>query len=81
MQARYVILNVLLEAGEGLVSVKQVTSEDGQPDVLLQLDRSKINTVGKKAIGDFLQKLQVKYNFCIIYSYYVQLESSFYLCG
>ena len=66
MQARYVILNVLLEAGEGLVSVKQVTSEDGQPDVLLQLDRSKINTVGKKAIGDFLQKLQVKYNFCII---------------
>ena len=60
MQARYVILRVLLEAGEGLVSVeKLVNPDDNQPDLLIRLDRSKINSIGKKAIGDFLKKLQV----------------------
>ncbi|KAK7868635.1 hypothetical protein R5R35_008443 [Gryllus longicercus] len=55
-QARYVILQVLLEAGEDLVSV--VETEPGQ-DLLIKLDRSKLNSVGKKAIGEFLLKLQV----------------------
>ena len=59
MQARYGILQVLLEAGEGLVSVDRTVGEDGQPDLLVSLDRSKINSVGKTAIGDFLRKLQV----------------------
>ena len=59
MQARYVILRVLLEAEEGLVNIEKLTGEDGEPDLVMQLDRSKINTVGKKAIGDFLRKLQV----------------------
>ncbi len=59
MQARYVILRVLLEAGEGLVSVEKISGEDGEPDLVVKLDRSKINSVGKKAIGDFLRKLQV----------------------
>ena len=63
MQARYVILRVLLEAGEGLVSVERITGEDGEPDVIVKLDRSKINSVGKKAIGDFLRKLQVRSNY------------------
>ena len=62
MQARYVILRVLLEAGEGLVSVERITGEDAEPDVVVKLDRSKINSVGKKAIGDFLRKLQVRSN-------------------
>ena len=60
MQARYVILRVLLEAGDGLVKVeKLVNPEDNELDLLISLDRSKINSTGKQAIGDFLQKLQV----------------------
>ncbi len=59
MQARYVILRVLLEAGEGLVTITKLMGEDGEPDLIISLDRSRINTTGKKAIGDFLTKLQV----------------------
>lgn len=59
MQARYVILRVLLIAGEGLVSIDKFTGDDGEPDLVVRLDRSKINSTGKKAIGDFLCKLQV----------------------
>ncbi|KAL0162559.1 hypothetical protein M9458_041955, partial [Cirrhinus mrigala] len=50
MQARFVILRVLLEAGEGLVGLKECTGADGRPDAVITLDRSKIHTVGKSAI-------------------------------
>ncbi|XP_015758341.1 PREDICTED: dipeptidyl peptidase 3-like [Acropora digitifera] len=60
MQARYVILRVLLEAGEGLVQLCSLTADtDGKPDILIKLDREKIESVGRPAIGDFLRKLQV----------------------
>ena len=38
-------------------------AEDGEPDLIIKLDRSKINSVGKTAIGDFLRKLQVSEHF------------------
>ncbi|KAI2651282.1 Dipeptidyl peptidase 3 [Labeo rohita] len=47
MQARFVILRVLLEAGEGLVGLKECTGADGRPDAVITLDRSKIHTVHK----------------------------------
>jgi len=60
MQARYVILRVLLEAGDGkLLTLKQTVGEDGSPDVDVVLNRKLISTVGKKTIGEFLLKLQV----------------------
>ena len=59
MQARYVILRVLLENAPGLVSIKRTTGGDGNPDILVCLDKTKIESLGKAAIGDFLRKLQV----------------------
>lgn len=50
MQARYVILNVLREAG-GIVEIKE--------GPVVVLDKSKIETVGRKAIGEFLTKIMV----------------------
>ena len=59
MQASFVILRVLLSAGEDLVTIQKTISVDGEPDIVIRLDRSKINSVGKTAIGNFLRKLQV----------------------
>ncbi|XP_069824333.1 dipeptidyl peptidase 3 isoform X2 [Dendropsophus ebraccatus] len=59
MQARFVILRVLLGAGENFVTVSQKTGADGRPDAQVSLDRSKIMSVGRPAIQRFLQRLQV----------------------
>ncbi|GIY60093.1 dipeptidyl peptidase 3 [Caerostris darwini] len=58
-QARYVILQVLLECGDDFVKVEKVEGTDGNPNLLLTMDRSKIISVGKPAIGKFLGKLQL----------------------
>lgn len=55
-QARYVILRVLVEAGGDFMTVTETLKGK---DLLLKVDRSKIASVGKRAISDFLLKLQV----------------------
>lgn len=52
-------MQVLLEAGEGLVTVTKTKDQEGLDDLLISVDRKKISTVGKDAIGKFLRKLQV----------------------
>ncbi|XP_063801162.1 dipeptidyl peptidase 3 [Pseudophryne corroboree] len=59
MQARFVILQVLLEAKENFVTVTQKVGADGRPDAQVSLDRNKILSVGRPAIQRFLQRLQV----------------------
>ena len=58
-QARFVIMQVMLEAGQDFLNIKEVTGEDGKPDLLICMDRSKIMTIGQPAISKFLLKLQV----------------------
>jgi dipeptidyl-peptidase-3 len=55
MQGRFAITNVLLRAGEGLLAIEP----NAAGDWVISLDRTKIPSVGKKAIGDFLVKLGV----------------------
>ncbi|KAK5575359.1 hypothetical protein RB653_010618 [Dictyostelium firmibasis] len=52
MQARYCILTTFLRSGI-------VTLDKSDDDVIVKLDRSKIRTVGVKAVGEFLNKLMV----------------------
>jgi dipeptidyl-peptidase III len=54
MHARFAILNVMLQDGDGLLTLRE---KDGE--WLMHLDRAKIATSGKQAIGDFLRKLNV----------------------
>jgi len=58
-RARFVIVGVFLEAGQGFLKIDQVTGEDGQPDLLITMDKTKLHSVGAPAIANFLNKLQV----------------------
>lgn len=57
MQARFAILKVFLEAGESFCKLEH--SKEDLSDLVIHLDRSKIETVGRPAVNKFLQKLQV----------------------
>uniref|UniRef100_A0A7E4VIE1 Dipeptidyl peptidase 3 n=1 Tax=Panagrellus redivivus TaxID=6233 RepID=A0A7E4VIE1_PANRE len=56
--ARYVLLRVVLAAGQSFIKIEEVTGDDGKPDLKFSLDRSKIDSVGKPAIKAFLNLLQ-----------------------
>ncbi|CAJ0572893.1 unnamed protein product, partial [Mesorhabditis spiculigera] len=56
--ARYVLTQVCLEAGQGFVVIESITGPDGKPDLKFKLDRTKIDSVGKPAVREFLKKLQ-----------------------
>lgn len=42
-----------------MVQIHQVAGSDGAPDLLISVEREKLKTVAKPAIGTFLNKLQV----------------------
>lgn len=56
VNGRYVIMSVLKEAG--LIKL-EVCKKDGKDDIIVRIDKSKIKTEGKEAMGKFLKKLHV----------------------
>ena len=56
-QARFSILKTFLEAGNGFLELKH--AEDDLSDLTINLDRSKILSVGRPAVEKYLQKLHV----------------------
>lgn len=71
MNARYVILRVLMEADSTMINIENLTGEDGQPDLLIKLNREKIKTTGKEAIANFLMRLQVNNSRLLLFLLFV----------
>lgn len=57
-QARFVITNVLLEAGDDLITVTEPVANE---KLLITLNKEKLRTTGLNVIKDFLLKLQVSF--------------------
>jgi len=53
-----VILSVILEGTKDFVKIREVV-KDGKAYLYFGLDRKKIKTEGKEAMGNFLKRLQV----------------------
>ncbi|CAL8077070.1 unnamed protein product [Calicophoron daubneyi] len=56
--ARYVILRALLNLNDPFLHIEEIVAEDGKPDLVIHLDRSKLVTVARPAVGRLLSKLQ-----------------------
>ncbi|KAI1437545.1 peptidase family M49 [Xylaria sp. CBS 124048] len=56
-QARFSILQCFLHAGDDFCKLEY--QGDNFKDAVIRLDRSKIPTVGRKAVGEYLQKLHI----------------------
>ncbi|KAI1345137.1 peptidase family M49 [Xylariaceae sp. FL0016] len=56
-QARFSILRCFLDAGDDFCKLEY--SGDDFTDAVISLDRYKIPTVGRKAVGEYLQKLHI----------------------
>lgn len=53
----------MLKAGDGLISIEK-EEKNGAPYIYINLNKEKIWTVGKKAVGDFL--LVIKYLYLLL---------------
>ncbi|KAK5634443.1 hypothetical protein RRF57_010157 [Xylaria bambusicola] len=56
-QARFSILQCFLQAGDDFCKLEY--QGDSLKDAVIKIDRSKIPTVGRKAVGEYLQKLHI----------------------
>jgi dipeptidyl-peptidase-3 len=59
MQARYAIMNVMLQAGEEFLQIKPCIVDENKESLEIYLDRSKIRSIGAPAVSEFLTKLQI----------------------
>nr|VZI32617.1 unnamed protein product [Spirometra erinaceieuropaei] len=57
-QARFAIFKVILDCDPPVLQIETVKGEDKNPDLRIHLDRSKLQSVAKPAVGEFLRKLQ-----------------------
>jgi len=57
--ASWVIFEVVRQADSSLIQISFGLGDDGKDTFHLRIDRSKLRTVGFKAISDFLHKLHV----------------------
>ena len=56
----WILCQVLLEAGDGLLKIIEVRDDGGGfDDLLIELNRSKLESVGVKAIERLLLEMQV----------------------
>ena len=58
VNGRFVIMHVLLEAGQDFIKIEKCKKDD-KDYMYIKIDKSKIKTVGKEAIGKFLNKLHI----------------------
>lgn len=60
MQARFSILRVLLERGDGVAKLEFTDKNDGRiTDLCVRIDRSKILNQGRKSMDGYLQELHI----------------------